>query len=49
MAGSNHISRRDFITLTTADRVIVKEAVDEVVRRAIDHARAVRFVPGLAR
>lgn len=43
-------SRPDtFITLTTAERVIVKEAVDEVVRRTIDHARTVRFVPGLTR
>ncbi len=43
-------SRPDtFITLTTTERVIVKEAVDEVVRRTIDHARAVRFVPGLSR
>ena len=43
-------SRPDtFVTLTTSDRFIVRESVDEVVRRAIDHARTVRFVPGLTR
>jgi flagellar protein FlbD len=43
-------SRPDtFITLTTAERVIVKEPVEEVVKRSVDHARSVRFVPGFAR
>lgn len=41
-------SRPDtFITLTTSERFIVKEAVDEVVRRTVEHARVIRFVPGL--
>lgn len=43
-------SRPDtFVTLTTSERVIVKEPVDEIVKRTIEYARNVRFVPGLAR
>jgi len=43
-------SRPDtFITLTTAERFIVREPMDEVVKRTLDHARAVRFVPSFAR
>jgi flagellar protein FlbD len=38
-----------FITLTTDERVIVRESVEEVVERSIDYARTIRFVPGLAR
>ena len=33
------------IILTTNDRFMVKEPVDEVVRRAIDYARQVRLLP----
>jgi flagellar protein FlbD len=41
-------SRPDtFITLTTDERIIVKERVDEVIRRTIDYSRTVRLVPGL--
>lgn len=41
-------SRPDtYITLDGDDRVIVRESPDEVVRRAIAYARAVRAVPGL--
>jgi flagellar protein FlbD len=43
-------SRPDtFVTLTTAERVIVREPVEEIVKRTIDYARAIRFVPGLTR
>jgi len=36
-------SRPDtYVTLTTGERLIVREGVDEVVRRAIGYARAVR-------
>lgn len=43
-------SRPDtYITLTSDERLIVRESLDEVVRRAIEYARAIRFVPGLAR
>lgn len=38
-----------FITLTTSERIIVREPVEDVVRRALDHARSIRFVPGLSR
>jgi flagellar protein FlbD len=34
-----------FITLTTDDRLVVREKVDEVVSRAIDYARRIRLVP----
>lgn len=38
-------SRPDtYITLTTGERIIVLEAVEEVVRRAIGYARAVRLL-----
>ena len=43
-------SRPDtFVTLTTAERVIVREPVDEIIRRSIDYARTIRMTPGLAR
>ena len=35
-----------YITLTTNDRLIVREGIDEVVRRAIDYARCIRVLPG---
>jgi flagellar protein FlbD len=34
-----------FITLTTDDRLVVREKVDEVVARAIDYSRRIRLVP----
>ena len=41
-------SRPDpFITLTSAERLIVKESVEEVVKRSIAYSRAIRLVPGL--
>lgn len=41
-------SRPDtYITLTTEDRLIVRESVEEVVKRSIAYARAIRTVPGL--
>lgn len=43
-------SRPDtFVTLTTSERFIVKEPVDEIVKRTLDYARSVRLAPGLAR
>ncbi len=39
-------SRPDtYVTLTTDDRFVVREALDEVVRRAIEYARQVRMIP----
>lgn len=36
-------SRPDtYITLTTNDRLIVRESVEEVVRRSLEYSRAVR-------
>lgn len=41
-------SRPDtFITLTSDDRLIVRESVEEVVKRSIAYSRAIRIVPGL--
>ena len=34
-----------YITLTTEDRLVVRERPDEVVARAIGYARAVRVIP----
>ena len=34
-----------FITLTTGERIIVKESMDEVVERAVDYQRAKHLVP----
>lgn len=43
-------SRPDtYITLTSDERLIVLEPVDEVIRRSIEYARTIRLVPGLAR
>lgn len=43
-------SRPDtYITLTSEERLIVLEPVDEVIRRSIEYARAIRLVPGLVR
>ena len=43
-------SRPDtFVTLTTTERLIVREPVEEIVKRSLDYARSVRFVPGVAR
>jgi len=40
-------SRPDtYVTLTSDERLIVRESVDEVVHRAICYARALRLVPG---
>jgi len=40
-------SRPDtFITLTTEDRFVVRESADEVVRRTVEYARAIRLIPG---
>ena len=41
-------SRPDtYVTLTSNERVIVKEPVAEVVRRALAYARAVRALPSI--
>ena len=36
-----------YITLTTNDRFIVRESVEEVVKRSLAYSRAVRTLPGL--
>jgi flagellar protein FlbD len=39
-------SRPDtFVTLTTGDRLVVREAMDDVVRRAIDYQRTKYMIP----
>lgn len=39
-------SRPDtFVTLTSEERIIVRESVDEVIRRTIDYARTIRLAP----
>ena len=41
-------SRPDtYVTLTSDQRFIVRETVDEVVRRSIDYSRATRMLTGL--
>jgi flagellar protein FlbD len=41
-------SRPDtFVTLTTSERLIVKETVDTVVKRCLDYSRTVRLIPAL--
>ena len=41
-------SRPDtFVTLTTNDRFIVRESLDEVVRKSVEHSRTIRLIPGL--
>ncbi|MBI1346695.1 flagellar protein [bacterium] len=46
-----YIDRRPdtFITLTTDERVIVRESLEEVMERSLAYARSIRFVPGLTR
>lgn len=46
-----YVERRPdtYITLTTDERLIVRETLDDVVARAVEYARAIRFVPGLGR
>jgi flagellar protein FlbD len=34
-----------FITLTTGERIIVKETIDEVVERAVDYQRSKHLLP----
>ncbi|MBS0208090.1 MAG: flagellar FlbD family protein [Planctomycetes bacterium] len=39
-------SRPDtFVTLTTGERLIVRESMDEVMRRAIEYQRAKHLIP----
>jgi flagellar protein FlbD len=40
-------SRPDtYVTLTSNERLIVRESVEEVVHRSINYARAIRVMPG---
>jgi flagellar protein FlbD len=40
-------SRPDtYVTLNSSDRLVVRESVDEVVRRCIDYSRRIRMLPG---
>lgn len=42
-------SRPDtYVTLTTEDRFIVREPLDEVVRRTVEYARSIRLLPRAA-
>ena len=36
-----------YITLSSSDRLIVRESVEEVVKRVIAYSQAIRLVPGL--
>lgn len=42
-----YVERRPdtYITLTTDDRVIVRETLDEVLQKALDYARRIRVIP----
>lgn len=41
-------SRPDtYVTLTSNDRFMVRETVEEVVKRSIAYSRAVRTIPGI--
>ena len=41
-------SRPDtYVTLTSNDRFLVRETVEEVVKRSIAYSRAVRTIPGI--
>ncbi|HEX4148514.1 MAG TPA: flagellar FlbD family protein [Pirellulales bacterium] len=42
-----YIERRPdtFVTLTSGDRLVVRESMDEVLRRAIDYQRAKHLLP----
>ena len=42
-----YVERRPdtFVTLTSGDRLVVRESMDEVVRRAIDYQRAKHVLP----
>ena len=45
----SYVERRPdtYITLTTNDRFLVRESVEEVVERSVSYARSVRMIPGL--
>jgi flagellar protein FlbD len=34
-----------YVTLTTNDRLLVRETMDEVMRRSIEYARLIRLMP----
>ena len=36
-----------YITLTSSDRLIVKESVDEVVKRSLEYSRAIRTLTNM--
>ncbi len=42
-----YVERRGdtFVTLTTQERLVVRESLDEVIRRAVEHSRSVRMMP----
>jgi flagellar protein FlbD len=44
-----YVERRPdtYITLTSDERVIVQETMDEVIARSIEYARKIRLAPGL--
>ena len=36
-----------FITLSSEERIVVKEPMDEVLRRAVDYQRSKHLIPGI--
>jgi flagellar protein FlbD len=43
-------SRPDtYVTLTTGERLIVRESMDDVLRRAVEYQRAKHLVPAVGR
>jgi flagellar protein FlbD len=34
-----------FVTLTTGERIVVRESLDEVLRRAVDYQRSKHWLP----
>ena len=45
-----YVERRPdtFITLTTNDRFVVRETMDEVIRRSVEYTRSLRAIPRAA-
>ncbi len=41
-----YVERRGdtFVTLTTQERLVVRESLDEVIRRAVEYSRSVRMM-----
>ena len=36
-----------YISLTTSDRLVVREPMEEIIRRCLEYSRSIRIIPGL--